>query len=223
MPLNIIEASLDQVKPEYRELYVKKDGKYQLDLSDLSSHVDAQLKPLRSELEVVHAHERKNVVEHGFGAALRKANLLPQHEQIVMQKFGGRVELQTVGGERVVRIKGADGSGMLFGSGPGGAATLDDLVGEVAKQFPFLFAQDGDTHPVAKQAGNTLTRSEFFALTPKEQHEKIMIEKCRVVDDPPAPKYQPRPGEKLLTRPQFDALTPVERAVKMNDGFRLVD
>jgi hypothetical protein len=224
MPLNIIEASLDKVKPEYHELYViKNDGSYQLDLKDLSSHVDAKLKPLRSELEVVHAHERKTVLEHGFGAALRRANILPHHEDLVLSKFGGRVALETQGDQRVVRIKDADGSGMLFGSGPGGAATLDDLVGEVAKQFPFLFAQDGDTPPVAKQAGNTLTRSEFFALTPKEQHEKIVVEKCRVVDDPPAPKYQPRPGEKLLTRPQFDALTPVERAAKMNDGFRLVD
>jgi hypothetical protein len=223
MPLNIIEASLDQVKPEYRELYVKKDGKYQLDLSDLSSHVDAQLKPLRSELEVVHAHERKNVVEHGFGAALRKANLLPQHEQIVMKQFGGRVELKTVGDERVVRIKDADGSGMLFGSGPGGAATLDDLVGEVVKQFPFLFAKDGEAPSATKQADKTLTRSEFFALTPIEQRDKIMVEKYRVVDDPPTPKYQPRPGEKVLTRSQFKEFTPQERAAKMKDGFRLID
>jgi hypothetical protein len=223
MPLNIFEASLDKVKPEYRELYVKKGGKYQLDLSDLSSHVDAQLKPLRSELEVVHAHERKNVLEHGLGAALRKANLLPQHEQIVMEKFGGRVEIRTVGDERVVRIKDADGSGMLFGSGPGGAATLDDLVGEVAKQFPFLFAKDGETPPVTKQAGKTLTRSEFFALTPTEQRDKIMVEKYRVVDDPPAPKYQSRAGEKVLTREQFEELNPMERASKMKDGFRLVD
>jgi hypothetical protein len=224
MSLKLVETSLNHVAVEYQSLYAKKpDGTFMLDVSDLNSHVDAKLKPLRSELEVVHAHERKSVLEHGFGAALRKANLLPQHEQIVMQKFGGRVELATVGDQRVARIKDADGSGMLFGSGPGGAATLDDLAKEVAKEFPFLFAKDGEMLPTAEKTDLTLTRSEFFALTPKEQREKIMIEKYRIVDDPPPPKYQPRPGEKVLTREQFDALNPIERAGKMRDGYTLVN
>jgi hypothetical protein len=73
MPLKIFVESLETVPEVLRENYVEGGKSYQLNLSDLDEHVANQLKPLKSDLEITRAHERKLLVENGLGSALQRA------------------------------------------------------------------------------------------------------------------------------------------------------
>ena len=126
MPLNIVEPNLEKVKPELHALYVKdaKSGKYQLDLRDLETYVENQLKPLKSDLTITRENERKLLLENGLGAALRQANLDPHYEKLIIANLDDRVALETVNNKRVVRIKDGKGEMPMLGSGADGVATL---------------------------------------------------------------------------------------------------
>jgi hypothetical protein len=233
MPLNIIEANLDKVKPELHALYVKQsDGKFKLALSDLDQHVEKQLKPLKSDLEITRKHERKLLLENGLGAALRQANLDPHYEELIIANIGDRVALETVDNKRVVRIKDGKGEMPMLGSGADGVATLDDLVKEAVKRFPSMFkgtkpGEGGMPPPDAANPGRpnmkTLTRSDFEALRPVERAAKM--KEGFTIAEPPAEKPRSRGlGEKEMLRSAFDALGGRERADKiLKEGFTIVD
>jgi len=231
MPLNIIEASLEKVKPELHALYVKQsDGKFKLALNDLDKHVESHVKPLKSDLEITRKHERKLLLENGLGAALRQANLDPHYEDLIIANIGERVALATVDNKRVIRILQADGETPMVGSGPGGLATLGDLANEAAKTFPSTFSGAGGERPSAPGADKTresgqktLTRSDFDALDPTERAAKMKA--GFTIAEPAVEKTQSRsiPG-KTITLADWHKLSPVEKHAKiMKEGLKLVD
>jgi hypothetical protein len=228
MPLNIIETTLEKVKPEHHALYVEKDGKYHLDLRDLEPYVENQLKPLRSDLETTREHERKLLVENGLGSALQRANIRPGYTDLVIANLDGQVALETVNNKRVVRIAQAEGGMPMVGSGEGGVATLDDLVKQAAERFPSMFKKpgEGETPAPGNTGGSgpkTLTRSDFEALGPAERMAKVKAG-FTVVEPPAKNPQSKRLGEKEILRSAFDALPPREQATKvMREGYKVVD
>ena len=216
MPLNIVEPNLEKVKPELHELYVKdaKSGAYRLDLSDLKTHVEAHVGPVEVELKLTRESERKFLLENGLGEALRHANIRPNYEKLIVANIGDRVAIDTVDGQRVIRILQPDGETPMVGSGPNGLATLGDLASEAAKEFPSAFNGKAGGGQDAPPGTKTLTRTEFNALTPVEQRQRVLIEKCAVVDDPPVAAETRRPPGSVLTRAEFNALTPVDSIEK---------
>jgi len=234
MPLNIVEPNLEKVKPELHALYVKdaKSGKYRLDLRDLETYVENQLKPLKSDLETTRKHERKLLLENGLGAALRQVNLDPHYEKLVIANFDDRLAIETVNNQRVVRIKDGKGEMPMLGTGANGLATLGDLANEAAKTFPSMFkgsksGEGGMPASVPSKVGKILTRSEFDKLQPVERAQK-MREGYKIVDDQagarPANRPPPKPGEKVMTREAFDKLSPIARSEKiLKEGFKVVD
>jgi hypothetical protein len=233
MPLNIVEPNLEKVKPELHALYVKQsDGKFKLALSDFDQHVENQLKPLKSDLEITREHERKLLLENGLGAALRQANLDPHYEKLVIANLDDRLAIETVNNKRVVRIKDDKGGMPMLGTGADGLATLGDLANEAAKTFSSMFKADpsgngGMPGPLLSTVGKVLTRSEFDKLQPVERSKK-MREGYKIVDDPasarPANRPLPKPGEKVMTREAFDQLSPIARSDKiLKEGFKIVD
>jgi hypothetical protein len=231
MPLNIVETNLEKVKPELHALYVKQsDGKFKLALSDLDQHVENQLKPLKSDLEITREHERKLLLENGLGAALRQANLDPHYEKLVIANLDDRLAIETVNNKRVVRIKDGKGEMPMLGSGADGLATLGDLANEAAKAFPSAFSGAGGEMPSAPGADRTgrsgqkiLTRTAFDALSPVDRAVK-MKEGFTIAEPPPAKKAESRsiPG-KTITLADWK-ISPIEKHAKiMKEGLKLVD
>ncbi|MDB5616105.1 hypothetical protein [Tardiphaga sp.] len=226
MPLNITEKNLDKVPDAYRSLYVEKGGSFHLLLGDLQDHVASNLKPLKDELEIAQASERK-LIHNEFSTALRAAGIRPNYEELIIANVGGQINLDTVDGQRIVRVKGADGY-PLFGTGPDGIATLADLAKEAAKQFPSVFpngtnSSSSDAAAVpAKRDGKTLLRSEFDALSGRERAAK-MAEGFTVTDDKPASKPRRPLTSTEMTRASFEGLSAVDRAARMKEGFTIVD
>jgi hypothetical protein len=228
MPLNLIVESLDKVPTDMRENYVKqRDGKYQLDLRDLKPYVESQLKPLKSDLEITRAHERKLVVENGLGFALQSANIRPGYAELVIANLRDQVEIDTLDNKRVVRITQADGGMPMVGSGENGVATLDDLVKQAVESFPSMFEAGGKPASTAKDnAGGsgpkTMNRATFDALSPIERSRKMSD--GFTLTDPPVTKPPTRKlGEKEMLLSEFEKLSPKERAAKMADGCTLVE
>ena len=226
MPLNLIVENLDNVPEALREHYVKRGKSFQLNLSDLESHVENQLKPLKSDLEITRAHERKLLVENGLGSALQRANIRPGYAELVIANIKDRVAIGTEDDKRVIRITAADGGMPMVGSGENGVATLDDLVKQAVESFPSMFEAGGKPATAKDDAGGSgpkiMTRAAFDALPPKERAAK-MSDGFTIVD-PPAKKPETRKlREKEMLRSEFDKLVARERAAKMNEGFKIVD
>jgi hypothetical protein len=161
MPLNIVEPSLEKVKPELHALYVKdaKSGKYHLELSDLKTYVEARVSPVENELKIAHGNERKL----SLSAALRKANIDPHYEELVLANISDRVALGVFDNKRSFRITDATGGMPMVGSGAGGIATLDDLVQEAVREFPSMFKKSG-VGGMPSPGSKILKRSEFDKL-----------------------------------------------------------
>jgi len=227
MPLKIFVENLETVPEALRDSYVKRGKSYQLNLSDLDSHIENQLKPLKSDLEITRAHERKLLVENGLGSALQRANIRPGYAELVIANIKDRVAIGTEDDKRVIRITAADGGMPMVGSGENGVATLDDLVKQAVESFPSMFGTGEMPAPAAKDnAGGSgpkiMTRAAFDALPPKERAAK-MSDGFTIVD-PPAKKPETRKlREKEMLRSEFDKLVARERAAKMNEGFKIVD
>jgi hypothetical protein len=230
MPLNLIVESLDNVPTEMRENYVKqRDGKYQLDLRDLKPYVESQLQPLKSDLEITRAHERKLLVEDGLTAALQRAGVTPTGLDLLTDRLRKRVALDTDSGKRVVRITQASNEMLpMAGSGEGGNATLDDLVKEAVTKFPSMFSGGGGKPPseAGGSGAKTITRSDFEKLSAKERAAKMAAKMADgfTFTDPPAKKPETRKlGAKQMLRSDFNKLSAKERSAKMAGGFTLVE
>jgi hypothetical protein len=226
MPLKIFVENLETVPEAMRDNYVKRGATYQLNLSDLDEHVENHLKPLKSDLEITRAHERKLLVEDGLGSALQRANIRLGYAELVIANLRDQVAIDTLDDKRVVRIVQAKGGMPVVGSGEGGAATLDDLVKQAVESFPSMFEAGGKPASTAKNdaggSGKTLAKGAFDALPPKERARK-MGEGFTIVDPPPKKVERPKLGEKEMLVSAFNALPAKERAAKMKEGYRLVD
>jgi len=227
MPLKLFVENLETVTPEMRENYVKRGDKYQLNLSDLESHVENQLQPLKSDLESTREHERKLLLEDGLSAALQRAGVIPNGLDLLHDRLSKRVALDTEDGKRVVRITQA-GSEMLpmAGSGEGGHATLDDLVKEAVKKFPSCFSEGGGKPPseAGGSGAKTITRADFDKLSQAEQAAKIragivLVDAPTKVSTPPVLSS----NGKTMLRAVYDKLDPYEQAGKIKAGIHVVD
>jgi hypothetical protein len=124
---------------------------------------------------------RQSVVKSDLGAALVKAKASAEGMIALPKLIGDRIRIEfDENGTASSTILDADGKTPMVGSGPGGLATYDDLVKEIAiKQFPSLFEGAGGgsgTDPKGQRrdaGGKTLTRSEFDALDHTVRMEKI--------------------------------------------------
>lgn len=209
MPLKLIETSIDKIPTELRSHYVKEaNGSYRLSVSDLETH----LRPLKT-----------TIAKFKLENALKSADVLPDHADMLLRRLGDRVAIETKDGETVVRIRPGTKGSLLNADG---ATTLEELVGAAAKEFPFLFSENAARKAPTNPTGadpKTITRSEFASLPPRERRNKVVDEKYRVVDDPEVTPRQPRTGMKEMAREQFNALYPRERAQRMREGWTLVD
>lgn len=134
MTLKLYEDTLEGIRPELHDLYVKKDGTYQLQVVDLDQHVATKLRPLQEELDATRLSEWNGVVRTGLEQALKRANVVENGADILIERLAKRVSMNTSDGKRVMVVLGADGGTPLPG-----AVGLDDLVVEAKKQFPSMF------------------------------------------------------------------------------------
>jgi len=139
MTIKLYEDSLEDIRPELRGLYVKKDGRFQLQVADLDQHVASRLKPLQEELDATRVSEWNGVVRMGLEQALKRANVVENGADILIERLAKRVSMNTSDGKRVMAIMGADG-----GTPKPGAFSLDELVVEATKQFPSMFGSERD-------------------------------------------------------------------------------
>jgi hypothetical protein len=214
------------VPEAYHGLYSEIGGKFHLLLGDLQAHVASKLKPLKDELEIAQASER-NLIQNEFSAALRAAGIRANYEDLIIANVGGKISLDTIDGQRIVRVKDADGY-TLPGTGPNGTATLADLAKVVATQFPSVFpnstnASSSNAHTVpARHDDKTLLRSEFDALSGRERAAK-MADGFTVTDDKTAAGRRRALTSREMTRASFEVLSAVDRAARMKEGFIVVD
>jgi hypothetical protein len=193
VPLNIVKPDLEKVKPELHGFYVKdaKSGKYHLELSDLKSYVEARVSPIENELKLTRENERK--LSHSI--VLRNANVLPEGDELLVERLERRIAIDTVDGRRVISILAEDGKS-LAGKGSNGLATIDDLVKEATTKFPSIFNGGGmppadieDTSRVATK--KSITRKSDF-MTEKDRAAFVnamaacvrSLPDCRKVPEP---------------------------------------
>lgn len=208
MPLKLVEASVDRIPVELRTHYLKvADGSYRLSVSDLEIH----LRPLKA-----------TIAKFALEGALREAHVRPGHVDMLLRRLGDRVAVELKDGETAIRVRPSTDGSL---SEADGATTLDELVSATAEEFPFLFGRDGEqpSASLRPSPAKTITRSEFSSLSAYDRRKKVLDEKVQVVDDPEAPKRQPRQGVKEMARADFDALGASERAQRMSDGWTLFD
>ncbi|MBB4391827.1 hypothetical protein [Bradyrhizobium sp. ERR14] len=158
MPLNITEASLEAVRAEFRELYIKdaKSGRYHLELSDLKTYVETHVSPVENELKLTLENERRLILS----AALRNANVSPEGDELLIGRLQRRLAIDTVDGKRVVSILAEDGT-PLVGKGPRGLATIDDLMRETTVKFPSMFNGRGMPQVNNEDASEVASKSDF--------------------------------------------------------------
>lgn len=156
----------------------KKNGNFDALLAQHKKTWDEEKSSLISERDAARVSERSAVIETSVTTALTKAKVTKEGLDLLPERLGRRINFETVDGKRVISIMQADGKTPMAGTGPEGLATFDDLVKEAVKSWPSLFEGSGGgggSNP--KGAGGSgaksITRKEFFALTPQEQGAKM--------------------------------------------------
>jgi hypothetical protein len=159
-------------------------------LAERAGNVDAILKQhqetwtqkeklLTGELNAARASERTAIIETTVTAALTAAKATPEGLDLLTDRLGKRLRLETVDGKRKIQILQADGETPMAGKGPGGVATLNDLVQEAMKTWPSLFIGSGaggggkSSRESKSAPSRTITRAEFDTLSPRAQADKM--------------------------------------------------
>jgi hypothetical protein len=172
------------------ELIVAREAAPQIEmiLGQHQKQFESEKARLESELNIAKASELRTIVETTITEGLRRSKATAEGLDLLGERLGARVRLESVDGKRVTTIMQADGVTPMKGTGPNGLATFPDLIKEHVGLFPSLFEGTG--------AGGSGTD----------------------------PKGQRRLAHgKVLTRTEFNALSPVDRAAKMKAGFTPVD
>lgn len=168
---------------------LKKSGNFEAILKQHNDKAAAALKLATDERDAAFGSERSAIIENRVMTALTKAKATSEGMDLLTERLGKRIHIETIEGKRVTTIMQADGKTPLAGSGTDGAATYDDLVKEAVKAWPSLFegtgAGGGGKSP--KDAGGTggdktITRAEFDKLQPHEQRHKLQVDKLKLVD-----------------------------------------
>lgn len=113
------------------------------------------MKPLREELDATRASEWNGVVRSGLNQALKRANVVENGADILIDRLAKRVSMSTTDGERVMVVLGADGETPQ----PAGTG-LDELVAEAKKQFPSMFGSGRDV-PLNVEGTTVRSKADF--------------------------------------------------------------
>lgn len=150
----------------------------------------AEKSSLESELNLARSSERSAIVETKVNTALVKAKATEEGLDLLTERLGKRIVVETVDGERTIKIMQADGKTLMAGNDKDGGATFDDLVREATEKWPSLFqgsgaggggksSKDGSGGTGAK---NSMKRADFNTLGPYEQAAKFAIKGFTLVD-----------------------------------------
>lgn len=165
----------------------KKSGNFDAILKQKQDAWAAEKAALAAERDAAFGSERNAIIENRVMTALTKAKATSEGMDLLTERLGKRIHIETVDGKRVTTIMQADGKTPLAGSGTDGTATYDDLVKEAVKNWPSLFEGTGAGGSGAPTKGGkpggdkTLTLAQFHALGPVERAAK-MKEGFKVVD-----------------------------------------
>jgi len=124
---------------------------------------------LENELKLSRENERSTLTKAVLGVALSKSRATSEGLELLTERLGKRVKLETVDGKRVVQILAASGEPMANGTGTNGAATFDDLIKETRDAYPSLFEGSGaggggTPTKTPTPSPTTMSRAEFDRL-----------------------------------------------------------
>ncbi|WP_271595919.1 hypothetical protein [Bradyrhizobium sp. CCBAU 25360] len=197
---------------------------HRLNVSDLEEYVATRTAKIATELKITQENEKRLAIQEGSYRVLTGRNVIQNGEVLLKKHLDDCVAIETVDGQRVIRVRGEDGKS-LIGGGADGLATLEEVAMKYVEQYPAVFDVAGkrESSPAARR-GKILTRPEFDRLDPITRAQR-MRDGYTLVEGPPVSsiRVSARPGEKIISRAQFDQLQPKERAAKFAEGFRLVD
>jgi hypothetical protein len=136
---------------------------------------------LKGELEAARASERGAIIENKVATTLAKEKATQEGLDLLTERLGRRIVIETVDSKRQISIMQADGKTPMAGSGADGTATIDDLVKEAKKTWPSLFEGTGaggsGTDPRGngrrEAGGKVMSRSEFEKLAPIERSTRM--------------------------------------------------
>lgn len=153
----------------------KKSGNFDSILKQKQDAWAAEKAAIAAERDAAFGSERSAIIENRVMTALTKAKATGEGMDLLTERLGKRIHIETVDGKRVTTIMQADGKTPLAGSGTDGAATYDDLVTEAKKSWPSLFEGTGaggsgtPNGKGGKPGDKTITRAAFDALGPLEK------------------------------------------------------
>lgn len=244
MPLNLKIENLENVAAELHSLYVEKDGAFHLDVADLDAHFDTRAAGLKSALqkereangmlkkhigmkpEELHAaltnvtadrvadlvkqYEQKHAVEI---AALRNENkTIRDHEHSVIR--------QTVLDAALVQARATDDGMRLIPELFGNRFRVD---GHEGTRSIVVLEEDGVT-PMQIQNEDGSKRAAKFGDLLSEAMVRFPSQFEGIGGGSGAPTQNQRPViSKTMSRSAFDAMSPHDRAAKMQEGFTLHD
>jgi hypothetical protein len=171
---------------------LKKSGNFDAILADTRKKAEDALKAretkwseekaaLENELNLARTSERGAIIETSVNNALVKAKATPEGLDLLTERLGRRIKIETVDGERSVTIMQADGKSPMAGNGKDGTATFDDLIKEAVEKWPSLFEGSGagGGGKSSRDAGaggvkkNTMKRADFDTLNVYEQAARM--------------------------------------------------
>lgn len=182
-------AELVAAQTKADEEAARKAGNFDALLKQHKEKSDAEIAQARAERDAAFGSERSAIIENRVMTALTKAKATTEGMDLLTERLGKRIHIETVDGKRVTTIMQTDGKTPLAGSNADGSASYDDLVTEAKKAWPSLFegtgAGGGGKQPNAsggKQGDKTITRAEYDKLSPHEQRQKVHVDKFKLVD-----------------------------------------
>lgn len=160
--------TLAQERAEREAELARKNGDFDKLLAKKDEHYTGKMKELQDQLAAVQASEHKAIVQSGLQGALAASGATAEGLDLLPGILQNQVKIETVDGQRIVRVYDIDGTPMLNSEGK--AASLGDLAAKVVEKYPSLFRSSikagGGTPPnTAGGAGTkTITRAQFEAL-----------------------------------------------------------
>ena len=138
----------------------------------LKQHQDKWAKEreaLESELRAAKASERSAIIETSVTASLTKAGATEEGLDLLPERLAGRINFETVDGKRVIKVMQADGETPMAGNGPGGLATIDDLIKEATSKWPSLFKGSGASGTGKPPHSGGGSKPDLSGLSPVEK------------------------------------------------------
>ena len=155
----------------------RKAGDFDKLRDKITAQSQAQIDAIKAEMAAIEASERDARITAGLMSALSEAGATQEGLALLPEIMKGRAKIETVEGQRKIKILDEDGSPML--SNGGKDATFADLVNAASTRFPSLFAAKTKTGSGTPPGGNngagsaqkTVTRTQFDTMSQLERTE----------------------------------------------------